>query len=203
MIAVSVRRENVFPSPDLYIFAPSGREWVYAVNTGALADKLLFGSGFPLGGSLVRCVNRFLLLGFKPRTLDRILRRNALRALGLEGNPRFAALAAAPDAFSALSVPRRRFASPSTSPHASSGRRSAPGPGERRRRFPPAALRGRSRPREREDRGARWRRRGDYGELDRRANRVAHALLRAEARRSPCPPPARALGRAGDGLSAF
>ena len=109
MIAVSIRRENVFPSPDLYIFAPSGREWVYAVNTGALADKLLFGSGFPLGGSLVRCVNRFLLLGFKPRTLDRILRRNALRALGLEDNPRFAALAAAPDAFSALSVPRAAF----------------------------------------------------------------------------------------------
>jgi uncharacterized protein len=106
MIAVSIRRENVFPSPDLYIHAPSGREWVFAVNTGALADKLLFGSGFPLGGSLVRCVNRFLLLGFKPRTLDRILRRNALRALGLEDQERFSALAAAPDAFSAASVPR-------------------------------------------------------------------------------------------------
>lgn len=104
MIAVAVRRENVFPSPDLYVFAPSGREWVYAVNTGAIADKLLFGSGFPLSGSLVRSVNRFLLLGFRPKTLDRILRRNALRALGLEDDPRFAALAKEPDAFGAASV---------------------------------------------------------------------------------------------------
>jgi predicted TIM-barrel fold metal-dependent hydrolase len=90
MIAVAVRRPLVFPSPDLYVFTPSGREWVYAVNKGQIADQFLFGSGFPLSGGLARFVDRFLLLGWRPAVLDRILHHNALRALGLEGDARFA-----------------------------------------------------------------------------------------------------------------
>lgn len=94
LIAVAVRRRHVYPSPDLYVFAPARREWRYAVNKGLIADKFLFASGFPLGGSLVRTVDRFLLLGFRPRHLDRLLYANALAALGLEADPRFAAQAA-------------------------------------------------------------------------------------------------------------
>jgi len=104
MIAVAVRRPNVFPSPDLYVFAPSRREWRYAVNKGLIADQFLFASGFPLCGSLVRTVNRFLLLGWRPAVLDRILFRNALRALRLESDPRFAALAAPGRVFTAAHV---------------------------------------------------------------------------------------------------
>jgi uncharacterized protein len=95
MIAVAVRRPNVFPSPDLYLYTPSGREWVYAVNKGQIAEQFLFGSGFPLCGDLTRTVDRFLLQGWRPARLDRILFGNALRALDLEEDPRFAAQRAA------------------------------------------------------------------------------------------------------------
>lgn len=101
MIAVAVRRDRVYPSPDLYVFAPARRQWTYAVNKRLIADKFLFASGFPLCGSLVRAVDRFLLLGFRPALLDRLLYRNALTALGLEEDPRFAALARQRDVFGA------------------------------------------------------------------------------------------------------
>lgn len=109
MIAVAVRRPNVYPSPDLYVFAPARVEWRYAVNKGLIADQFLFASGFPLCGSLVRTVDRFLLLGWRPAVLDRILYRNALRALRLEEKPEFAALARGADAFSAASVVAAAF----------------------------------------------------------------------------------------------
>lgn len=96
MIAVAVRRANVFPSPDLYLYTPSGREWVYAVNRGQIADQFLFGSAFPLCGDIVRTVDRFLLQGWRPAVLDRILFKNALHALHLTDDPRFAAAAVAP-----------------------------------------------------------------------------------------------------------
>ncbi|HMB53144.1 MAG TPA: amidohydrolase family protein [Thermoanaerobaculia bacterium] len=90
LIAVAVRRRHVYPSPDLYVFAPTRNEWRYAVNKGLIAEQFLFASGYPLGGSLVRTVDRYLLLGFRPRRLDGVLFRNALAALGLEEDPRFA-----------------------------------------------------------------------------------------------------------------
>ncbi len=96
MIAVAVRRPNVFPSPDLYLFTPSGGEWVYAVNRGQIADQFLFGSAFPLCGGLRRTVDRFLLQGWRPAVLDRILWKNALRALHLEDDPRFSVASAVP-----------------------------------------------------------------------------------------------------------
>ncbi len=106
MIAVTVRRANVFPSPDLYLFTPSGREWVYAVNRGQIADQFLFGSAFPLCGSLSRTVDRFLLQGWRPAVLDRILYQNALRALHLGDDPRFAAANASGRRFGAGSIAR-------------------------------------------------------------------------------------------------
>ncbi|HEV7669694.1 MAG TPA: amidohydrolase family protein [Thermoanaerobaculia bacterium] len=106
MIAVTVRRPNVFPSPDLYLFTPSGREWVYAVNRGQIADQFLFGSAFPLCGDLTRTVDRFLLQGWRPAVLDRILFKNALRALHLEDDPRFTAAGASGRRFGAGSIAR-------------------------------------------------------------------------------------------------
>lgn len=104
MIAVAVRRENVFPSPDLYVFTPSRNEWVYAVNKGLITDRFLFGSGFPLCGSLIRSVSRFLLLGWRPAVLDKILYRNAVKALSVEDEPYFAGLSTQPDRFSRFSI---------------------------------------------------------------------------------------------------
>jgi predicted TIM-barrel fold metal-dependent hydrolase len=106
LIAVTVRRDNVYPSPDLYVFAPSRREWVYAVNKGLITDKFLYASGYPLCGSLVRFVSRFLLLGWEPGALDRILYRNAIMAMKLEEDPSFSTLLSRPRHFSTSSVVR-------------------------------------------------------------------------------------------------
>jgi predicted TIM-barrel fold metal-dependent hydrolase len=90
LIAVAVRRPNVFPSPDLYLYAPTRREWTFAVNRALIADQFLFGSGYPLGLPLVQSVRRFMVAGWRPRVLDKILFRNAVRAFGLERDPGFA-----------------------------------------------------------------------------------------------------------------
>ncbi|HVS13751.1 MAG TPA: amidohydrolase family protein [Thermoanaerobaculia bacterium] len=95
LVAVAVRRHHVYPSPDLYLYTPARREWTYAVNRGLIADQLLFGSGYPLGLPLEQSVRRFLIAGWRPRRLDRILYRSALRAFALEVDPAFAEAAAA------------------------------------------------------------------------------------------------------------
>jgi predicted TIM-barrel fold metal-dependent hydrolase len=46
MIGVAFRNENVFVSPDMYLFAPGGRRYVEAA-AGFLRNQLLFGSSFP------------------------------------------------------------------------------------------------------------------------------------------------------------
>jgi predicted TIM-barrel fold metal-dependent hydrolase len=46
MIGVAFRNENVFVSPDMYLWAPGGRRYLEAA-TGFLRDQLLFGSSFP------------------------------------------------------------------------------------------------------------------------------------------------------------
>ncbi len=46
MIGVAFRHENVFVSPDMYLFAPGGRRYAEAAS-GFLCDQLLFGSSFP------------------------------------------------------------------------------------------------------------------------------------------------------------
>jgi uncharacterized protein len=97
MISVCVRRSNVFASPDMYTFWPGRDDWVQAVNQGVLADNLLFASAYPLCGSLREFVNRFMRLDWKSKTLDRIMYRNAIRALGLTEHPAFSSLYAGKD----------------------------------------------------------------------------------------------------------
>ncbi len=104
LVAVATRRSNVYVSPDLYVFAPGRREWVYAVNRRHIADRFLFATGFPFCGHPVRAVNRFLLLGWRPALLDRVLYRNAIRALRLDTEPVFARLLAGPDRYSAATI---------------------------------------------------------------------------------------------------
>jgi hypothetical protein len=100
MIAVTVRRKNVYASPDMYMFWPGRDDWIHAVNQGAFAGKFLFGSAYPLCGSLREFVNRFMRLQWKPQLLDRIMYRNAIQALGLTEHPVFGPIHSGPDKFS-------------------------------------------------------------------------------------------------------
>lgn len=100
MLAVTVRRRNVYASPDLYMFWPGRDDWIHAVNQGVLADKFLFASAYPLCGSLREFVNRFMRLGWKPEVLDRIMYRNAIQALGLTEHPIFGPIYSGPDKLS-------------------------------------------------------------------------------------------------------
>jgi len=97
MIAVTVRRRHVYASPDMYMFWAGRDDWIHAVNQGILADKFLFASAYPLCGSLREFVNRFMRLGWKPGVLDRIMYRNAIRALGLTEHPVFGPVYSGPD----------------------------------------------------------------------------------------------------------
>jgi len=89
MIAVTLRRKNVYASADLYIFCPGRDDWIHAVNQGAFAGKFLFASAYPLCGNLREFVNRFMRLGWNPGVFDRIMYRNAIQALGLTAHPVF------------------------------------------------------------------------------------------------------------------
>lgn len=100
LIFVVGRREHVYASPDMYLFFPGGQEWVQAVNQFRwMADKFLFASGYPLCRDLKSFVDRFMALEWKPEVLDRILYRNAIRALGLEENPYFGTVLRQPDIY--------------------------------------------------------------------------------------------------------
>ena len=46
MLGVAFRHENVFVSPDMYLFAPGGQRYAEAAR-GFLRNQLLFGSSFP------------------------------------------------------------------------------------------------------------------------------------------------------------
>jgi uncharacterized protein len=107
IIAVAVRRRNVFVAPDMYLFWPGRDDWIHAVNHGVLADRFLFASAYPLSGSLREFVNRFMRLGWKPKVLDRIMYRNAIQALGLTEHPVFGPIHAGADRLGRYS--RTRF----------------------------------------------------------------------------------------------
>ena len=46
ILAVAFRNENVFVSPDMYMFSPGGRLYLEAAN-GFLQDQYLFGTSYP------------------------------------------------------------------------------------------------------------------------------------------------------------
>jgi predicted TIM-barrel fold metal-dependent hydrolase len=90
IITVAARRDNVYPSPDLNIFRLGTEDWLKAVNEniGGLSDKFLFGSAYPLI-SIKSYIDRFFKLPWKEEVLDKILYKNALRALKLGSDPVF------------------------------------------------------------------------------------------------------------------
>lgn len=92
-IVVACRNANVWMSPDLYLFGLGGDEWVQAVNSNHLgfADRFIFGSGYP-STNISAYLAKFRDLSWNENTLERILFRNALKALKLDEDPVFRAM---------------------------------------------------------------------------------------------------------------
>ena len=82
MIGVAFRNENVFVSPDMYLFAPGGARYADAAK-GFLADQLLFGSSYPFR-PLAQSVSDLLSLGLDEERVEKIAWRNSARLLRLE-----------------------------------------------------------------------------------------------------------------------
>ena len=85
MIGVAFRHENVFVSPDMYLFAPGGRRYAEAAS-GFLRNQLLFGSSFPFR-PMRQSVQDLLSMGLEADTLARVAGANAAPLLGLEATP--------------------------------------------------------------------------------------------------------------------
>jgi predicted TIM-barrel fold metal-dependent hydrolase len=81
MLAVAFRHENVFVSPDMYIFAPGGDRYVDAAN-GFMARQLLFGTSYPFR-PLGQTVRDFLTLGLSPAARHLAMSETPARLLGL------------------------------------------------------------------------------------------------------------------------
>ncbi len=92
-IVMAARRDNVWLSPDIYFFHLGHDDWVKAINAnlGGFADRFLFGSSYPLT-AIGPYVENFMKIAWQPEVLERILFRNALRALRLEDDPGFVAI---------------------------------------------------------------------------------------------------------------
>jgi predicted TIM-barrel fold metal-dependent hydrolase len=82
MLGVAYRHENVFVSPDAYIFMPGSQVYVQAAN-GFLQDQLLYGSGYPVR-ELDKCLDDYLALGLPDKILAKTLAVNAARLLKIE-----------------------------------------------------------------------------------------------------------------------
>ncbi len=81
IIGVAFRHENVFLSPDMYMFAPGGRRYAEAA-TGFLRDQLLFGSSFPFR-PMRQSVEDFRTLGLDEAVSSKVLGGNAAALLRL------------------------------------------------------------------------------------------------------------------------
>jgi uncharacterized protein len=81
MLQVAFRHENVFVSPDMYIFAPGGDRYVEAAN-GFLARQLLFGTSYPFR-PIAQSVHDFVALGMSPAARQAAMWDNPARLLGL------------------------------------------------------------------------------------------------------------------------
>ncbi len=81
MIGVAFRHENVFVSPDMYLFAPGGRRYAEAAS-GFLRNQLLFGSSFPFR-PMRQSVQDLLALGLDADVLARVAGGNAAGLFGV------------------------------------------------------------------------------------------------------------------------
>ena len=80
-VAIAFRHENVFLSPDMYMFAPGGRLYIEAAN-GFMADQYLFGTSYPFR-AMRQSVDDLREIGLRPEVLDKVSGATAARLFGL------------------------------------------------------------------------------------------------------------------------
>lgn len=85
MLAVAFRNENVFVSPDMYIFAPGGGRYVEAAN-GFLGRQLLFGTSYPFR-PIGQSVADFQTIGLTAAAVEQAMALNPARVFGLGTQP--------------------------------------------------------------------------------------------------------------------
>jgi hypothetical protein len=81
ILTVAFRHENVFVSPDMYMFSPGGRLYIEAAN-GFLQDQYLFGTSYPFR-AMAQTVEDLGAIGLAKRVVDKVRFANARRLLGL------------------------------------------------------------------------------------------------------------------------
>ena len=81
ILTVAFRHENVFVSPDMYMFSPGGRLYIEAAN-GFLQDQYLFGTSYPFR-AMAQSVADLGGIGLAERVVDKVRFANARRVLGL------------------------------------------------------------------------------------------------------------------------
>lgn len=79
---VAFRRENLYLSPDMYLFGMAGWEAYVDAATGYLSDRFLFGTAYPFVG-FEKGVEAFKKM-FSPDHHDRLMRQNAERVLRID-----------------------------------------------------------------------------------------------------------------------
>jgi uncharacterized protein len=82
MVGVAFRRENVFVSPDMYMFSPGGRLYIEAAN-GFMQDQYLFGTSYPFR-PMRQSVDDLRAIGLRPDVLEKVSFKNACRLLNLD-----------------------------------------------------------------------------------------------------------------------
>jgi predicted TIM-barrel fold metal-dependent hydrolase len=91
MIAVAMRRPNLYTAPDLYIRIAGANLWAEAANSefraagSMFADKLIFGTAYPYV-KMADYTKWFISLPWKEGVLEKILYKNAIRAMGLDAS---------------------------------------------------------------------------------------------------------------------
>ncbi|MCY0882043.1 MAG: amidohydrolase family protein [Firmicutes bacterium] len=81
MLGVAFVHQNVYVSPDFYLFVAGAKDYVEAAN-GFLRKQFVFGTGYPFR-PMKQTVDEFMQLGFHPDILEDILYNNAAQALHL------------------------------------------------------------------------------------------------------------------------
>jgi predicted TIM-barrel fold metal-dependent hydrolase len=82
ILAVAFRNENVFVSPDMYMFSPGGRLYIEAAN-GFLQDQYLFGTSYPFRAT-AQSVADLQAIWLTDAVLEKVCGANPRRLLSLE-----------------------------------------------------------------------------------------------------------------------
>ncbi len=82
IVGVAFRRENVFLSPDRYMFSPGGKLYIEAAN-GFMQDQYLFGTSYPFR-PMRQSVDDLRAIGLQPDILEKVSFKNACRLLNFD-----------------------------------------------------------------------------------------------------------------------